>query len=47
MTDRQFDRFMKALLVTALFAAYGLASLADRCDGGCTLQQEIHNEPRR
>lgn len=46
MNDKQFDRFMKALLIAGLFAAYGLASLADRCDGGCTQTQEAHNDPR-
>lgn len=46
MNDKQFDRFMKALLIAGLLAAYGLASLADRCDGGCTQTQEAHNDPR-
>lgn len=46
MNDKQFDRFMKALLIALFLATYGLAALVERCDGGCTIKQEARNDPR-
>jgi hypothetical protein len=41
MTDKQFDRLMKALTAILLILALAVSCVAEPCDNGCTIEEEL------